>query len=764
MDSVEQHLAICETCAERSHELQPRDELVELVTAASSYGDSCYALTAHQTVKRLPNYETQTVSDLASATSLTHTDEEVPPTPQLPDQSRYRIIDFLGSGGMGQVWLAEHLVLGRRVALKMLRMNFLRKGNATDRFDREMKAAAKLDHPNIARVHDAEQLGDLHFLVMEYVEGETLAEIVSRGPLPIADACRVIRDAACGLAHAHKARLIHRDIKPGNMIRTPAGVVKLLDFGLVVSPEDAISLTGPNLVMGTPDYISPEQAEDPHAADERSDIYSLGCTLYHLLSGHVPFPVTSTVRKIDAHRSGELNPIPSIPGTLMAIVSRMMARNPADRFQTAAEVVVAMESFLTPDATALTDPMRAETRPESQNDGPGLPMGIGKRWLVFACTSIVIFTLFAIRFANNYGKLDTQEVAVQNKPPITRKLWLRKETQTKAVEVLSGAANQSQGVGLVGEQRIASAENRLAQTDFKHRLVGHTALVRYTVFSADSQQLFTCSDDGTVCVWDVASGILVGKLDHRESNENPVRVKGLALADSGATLLTSQDDRVRLWDIASRTEILGAFDSVSPDQLQNISSNSEGTQVVAGSVSGNIRVWDISSRKLICESPALSTDSNYSAVWIPGRPELLVADGEYLEILDVPSGKRRVLFTNADRYCNAAVSVDGSKLAGVCFSTEVTLLDGRTYECESEFWSNANRVQFLPDGRFVTASVNRNLDIWVPNGRTRLATFLCGMSEAAPLAVSPDGRFIASAGDDNSILIWDVPDTPLLNN
>ena len=348
MDSVEQHLAICDSCAERSHELQPRDELVELVTAASTYAELHAVFAGEQTATHASSPAAQTKLSSDSSSSITCVDDAVPQVPQLPAQSRYRIIRFLGTGGMGDVWLAEHLVLGRQVALKMLKKKFLRKGTATNRFIREMKAAAKLHHPNIATVHDAEHQGDLHFLVMEYVEGDTLAQIVSRGPMLVEDACRAIRDAACGLAHAHKARLIHRDIKPGNMIRTPSGAVKLLDFGLVVSPEDTISLTGPKIVMGTPDYISPEQAEDPHTVDERSDIYSLGCTLYHLLSGQVPFPVSATVHKIDAHRKGELKPIPSIPPALMAIVKRMMARNPADRIQSADEVALAIVTFLTP--------------------------------------------------------------------------------------------------------------------------------------------------------------------------------------------------------------------------------------------------------------------------------------------------------------------------------------------------------------------------------------------------------------------------------
>src|SRR5205814_4997818 len=172
--------------------------------------------------------------------------------------------------GMGSVWPAEHAVMRRPVALKVIRPEFLSRPGAAERFTREVRAAAKLHHPHIVTAFDAEEVGGMHFLVMEYVEGQTLADRLAAGPLPAAEACRAVRDAARGLAHAHAHGLTHRDVKPSNLIRTPAGLTKVLDFGLATAEAGCgEGLTGQNMVVGTPDYIAPEQAVEAHAADAR---------------------------------------------------------------------------------------------------------------------------------------------------------------------------------------------------------------------------------------------------------------------------------------------------------------------------------------------------------------------------------------------------------------------------------------------------------------------------------------------------------------
>ncbi len=210
---------------------------------------------------------------------------------------------------------------------------------------------ARLDHPNIVRAHDAEQVGGLHLLVMEFVEGTNLADLVQRkGPLPIAHACHFIRQAALGLQHAFEQGMAHRDIKPQNLMVTPKGQVKVLDFGLARLRSGGRGLTEMGSFMGTPEYVSPEQAADARTADTRADLYSLGCTLYFLLTGRPPFPEDTAVKVILAHVEKQAPPVqalrPEVPAELSAVVARLLAKDPAQRFQTPVELAQALVPFL----------------------------------------------------------------------------------------------------------------------------------------------------------------------------------------------------------------------------------------------------------------------------------------------------------------------------------------------------------------------------------------------------------------------------------
>jgi serine/threonine protein kinase len=288
---------------------------------------------------------------------------ELPPNP--PVIEGYQILEELGRGGMGQVFKARHVRLDRLVALKIVRQDRLGHPDAVRRFQREAKAAARLAHPNIVTLFDADQFENLHFLVMEFVEGINLGRLVrDKGTLPVAQACEYVRQACLGLQHAHERGLVHRDIKPSNLILTPQGIVKILDLGLVrmapLSGDDLCSdeLTAVGMVMGTPDYLAPEQAADARMVDIRADIYSLGCTLYFLITGHPPFPDCSFPAKLIKHAMHDPTPVtssrPEIGSPMQSVLSRLMAKRPEDRYQTPAEAAAALEPF-TP--TALARPL-----------------------------------------------------------------------------------------------------------------------------------------------------------------------------------------------------------------------------------------------------------------------------------------------------------------------------------------------------------------------------------------------------------------------
>ncbi|MFW5692698.1 MAG: serine/threonine-protein kinase, partial [Thermoguttaceae bacterium] len=267
---------------------------------------------------------------------------------------RYKLLDHLGTGGMSSVYLAEHVLMQRRVAIKVLPTKRVEDTSYLKRFHLEAQAAAALDHRNIVRAYDVDNDGNVHFLVMEYVRGRDLQAIVrDDGPLSFADAADYIRQGAEGLAHAHDAGLIHRDVKPANLLVDRKNVVKVLDLGLArFTGEDRASLTVQydENVLGTADYLAPEQALDSHGVDGRADIYSLGCSLYFLLTGHPPFPDGTLPQRLMAHQKQPPPPIrndrPNVPEDLVSICDKMMAKRKADRYGSMHEVAAALADWL----------------------------------------------------------------------------------------------------------------------------------------------------------------------------------------------------------------------------------------------------------------------------------------------------------------------------------------------------------------------------------------------------------------------------------
>ncbi|MDB5344155.1 MAG: Serine/threonine protein kinaserelated protein [Schlesneria sp.] len=273
---------------------------------------------------------------------------------------KYRLLSLLGKGGMSSVYLAEHVLMRRRCALKVLPTKRVHDSSYLARFHREAQAVASLDHPNIVRAYDVDHQVDrdseIHFLVMEYVEGFSLQELVQKlGMCSFLDSAEYIRQAALGLHHAHEAGMVHRDVKPGNLLVDPNGVVKVLDLGLARfftgdEDEDALTLRHDEKVLGTADYLAPEQALDSHTVDERADIYALGCTMYFLLTGRPPFTEGTLAQRLMAHQTKTPPTVESLradtPPSLAAIVRRMMAKKPEDRYQTARDASDAVYAWI----------------------------------------------------------------------------------------------------------------------------------------------------------------------------------------------------------------------------------------------------------------------------------------------------------------------------------------------------------------------------------------------------------------------------------
>ena len=275
----------------------------------------------------------------------------------------YIVSDKLGEGGMGKVFRARKGGIGDTVALKVVRAALVANPTVRGRFAREVQAAEALDHPNIVRVLGHGEADGKFYMAMEFVDGIDLSRMMrDYGILEVAEACEYARQAALGLQHAHDRGFVHRDIKPSNIVvagerfvpqATEPSVVKILDLGLAraIDPDDMVApdLTRDHSVVGTPDYMAPEQAKNSRGVDPRADLYSLGCALYFLLTGRVPFLGKSAIEKILAHQSEMPPPLqalrPDVPDGVAQLVVRLMAKRPDDRPQTAAELVAALEPF-----------------------------------------------------------------------------------------------------------------------------------------------------------------------------------------------------------------------------------------------------------------------------------------------------------------------------------------------------------------------------------------------------------------------------------
>ena len=724
--SVEAHLTDCPSCQARAA-VAPADTLVELLRSAHA---------------RPSVSEDTPAPSVVTATMLwSPTDLSAPSAPaELAGHARYRLLRQLGAGGMGAVWLAEHSVMGRQVALKVIRPEHLARPGAAERFRREVHAAACLHHPNIVTAHDADQAGATHFLVMEYVEGVSLAEHLERtGPLPVAEACRLARGAALGLQHAHEHGLIHRDVKPHNIMLTADGGVKILDFGLAAlaaGSEEAARLTGANMVVGTPDYIAPEQAEDAHAADIRSDVYSLGCTLYHMLASRVPFPGGSVLRKLDAHRTRPPEPIRSlrldVPPALAMVLAKMMAKDPVARYQTPAEVAAALEPFV--------------------RGGTARPR---RRWPLAVAAAVLFAGLAAAavgiyRVQTDNGELlittesDDVEVVIKQNGKEIRVV----DTKTdRSITLHSGVYElelKDAGAGLklnIDKATLTRGETVLAKIERAPTLAGQaqsqplvdvgevrrflgyapSAWVTRAEFTPNGRRVV--ATNGSMLVWDAASGETVWPI-----TDHTLWAWGLALAPDSKTAYESTDDGVvHIFDLEKAKEV-GRLDAPGrgPTELEL---SADGKRLLIKV----LHVWKVR----LCE--------------VPGGKELAQLQG---------NGP-------------AALSPDGAQVA-LCRDKRVVLWDVASDKEAGGFEMNLEgrqlaALRFTPDGRFlVTAGsgTERNVvRLWdVATGKERSSFNVPDVhaDTILRLGVSPDGRRILTGTDPRlpatnpPIILWDV--------
>jgi WD40 repeat protein/tRNA A-37 threonylcarbamoyl transferase component Bud32 len=549
----------------------------------------------------------------------------LPPVEPVPPRLRnYEILGELGRGGMGVVYKARQVQPDRLVALKVIRKERLAHADAVRRFRREALAAARLSHPNIVAVYDADQEGDVHFLAMEYVAGVTLQRLVEQsGPLPPARASDFIRQTALGLQHAADQALVHRDIKPSNLMvvgpdANPGGraVVKILDMGVARlyqlrdNHEDSLTtLTRDGAVIGTPDYIAPEQLEDPHRADIRADLYSLGCTFYFLLAGQVPFPGGTLIQKLDRQRWQTPPSVdqlrPEVPAAVAAVVRRLMAKHPDDRFRSPAELAAALEQLARtgvlprahqPAPLREVSCLRGHAGPvvaaAFTADGTGAVSGGADR-------ALRLWDLAGGKEVKRFGATPHEVGCLALAPGglvvagqgVTVRVW--NVATGKEVLRLAGHSDSVSGLDVSRDGRsvlTGSADRTLRLWDLAgghelRRWTGHRGRVSVAL-SPDGRLAASGDRDQALKLWEVRSG--------RELRSFAVPrgpVLGVAFTPDGAALLSAHfDTTLRLWEVSSGRE-LRRFTG-HRQMVSGVAVRGDGKLFASGSHDGSVRVWD----------------------------------------------------------------------------------------------------------------------------------------------------------------------------
>jgi serine/threonine-protein kinase len=710
----------------------------------------------------------------------------------------YRVQSPLGEGGMGMVFKAIQPKLDRVVALKVIRPQVLAsRPEVLSRFHREAKAIAQLNHPNLVILFDADEVNGTHYIAMEYVEGQTLEKMVrTQGPMSIRQACEYMRQSALGLQHSCEVGLVHRDIKPSNILvsqKTTAGgnssmrmprptlvtlrdrgrmvqggassgrqtqhwgQVKILDMGLARLTEgldedkptpEYTPLTRAGALLGTPDFISPEQARDARQVDIRADIYSLGCTFYYVLTGKPPFPGGTDVQKLIRHQSEKPYPLeelrPGIPPEVTQILARMIEKRPEDRYPTPRHLSDALEQYLSPALpnTPLPGGAVAETPPVAETPIPHSPK-----------TAMPVASQTATQHTNPFPTTLPNPVGCPMRDTMPMPPGL---AEALAIDA-SGATRPA------GSAAILVTRPRL-------QIPAHAGVVSGIAFSPDGRFLATAGIDGRIRLWDLAGPYA------REAGTFPragAEFHSVAFAPHDDYLVAggAVKGTAHVWRWDWKDGRVGEWGAYQGDKV-NVSAvafAADGKRFAAA-IGPFVVAWKITGRQAGTGEILKGHGGPVQAVaWSPDGKRVASA-GESKNVLVWGFGwlgaSQKAKFRSHTEILNGiSFSPDGTRLAAGGTAKTVAVWDPENPKPETAVslvghTDHVRLVQYLPDGTLMSVGQSGHVIVWDAAAAIPLAEFHLSDRMATAVTVAADGKRVVTGSSDGRVAIFETVRVP----